>query len=288
MPRNGPFRRSRIGSLARLAQLMPIFPSNYGTNLSLKSRTPSIFSIAHKFILTAQLTKPLKGRMTGTATQWLPPAPRPSSMKIPTLVPCGRPMALTLGSSARLWTTTDAICTMSPKPVAIPSLVQPASFPSIALHHLPNLHKTHNQEMLAKLQESLKNVAQQEQTLTVLHTLAQHLDAFVSGNHLPTPTTTQVSIPPEEQKVTPIRSPQPPPLQRVTAAPVTLLANNPTTPCILRAKPHAHQHKTRANTPHASPLINCAHHVPLLPLFTEVIEPTPPPAALPATTATPR
>jgi hypothetical protein len=52
---------------------------------------------------------------------------------------------------------------------------------------------------------------------------------------------------PEEQKVTPIRSPQSPPLQRVTAAPVTLLANNPTAPCILRAKPHAHQHKTRAN-----------------------------------------
>jgi hypothetical protein len=36
------------------------------------------------------------------------------------------------------------------------------------------------------------------------------------------------------------------------------------------------------------PLINLAHHVPPLPLFTEVIKPTPPPEALPATTATPR
>jgi hypothetical protein len=111
------------------------FPIQLWTNLPLKSRTPSIFSVAHAFILTTQLTKPLKGHMTRTATQWPPPAPRPSSMKIPTLMPRGRPMALTPGSSACLRTTTDAICTMSPKPAAIASLVQPTSFPSIALHH---------------------------------------------------------------------------------------------------------------------------------------------------------
>jgi hypothetical protein len=33
---------------------------------------------------------------------------------------------------------------------------------------------------------------------------------------------------------------------------------------------------------------NCAHRVPLLPRFTEVIKPTPSPAALPATTTTPQ
>jgi hypothetical protein len=124
--------------------------------------------------------------------------------------------------------------------------------------------------------------------LTVLRTLDQHLDAFVSGNHLPTPTTTQVSVPPKEQRVTPIVSPQPPPLQRVTAVPATLLANNLTTSCILCAKPCTHQRKTRGNTPGALLLINRAHHVPPPPLFIEVIEPTPPPEALPATTTMPR
>ncbi len=136
----------------------------------------------------------------------------------------------------------------------------------------------------------MKNDTRWERTLTVLvlRTLAQHLDAFVSRNHLPTPTTTQVSVPLEEERVTPIVSPQPPPYQRVTAAPANPLANNPTAPCILRAKPHTHQLKTRANTPGALPLTNRAHCVPPLPLFTEVIEPTPPPKALPATITTPQ
>jgi hypothetical protein len=152
---------------------------------------------------------------------------------------------------------------------------------------LPYLHRTHIQELATKLKESLKNVTQQEQTLTVLPTLAQHLNAFISRNHLPTPTTTQLSVLPVEQRVTPIRSPQPTPLQRVTAVPATLLANSPTAPCILCTNPHTHQCKTRANTPGALPLINHAHRVPLLPLFTKGYEPISPPTTLPKTIASP-
>ena len=118
--------------------------------------------------------------------------------------------------------------------------------------------------------------------------MSSNHNAFVSGNHLSTTTTTQVSVLPEEQRVTPNRSPHPPPLQRVTAAPATLTANNPTAPCILRAKPRTHQRKTKANTPGTLPLISHAHRVPPLPLFTDVIKPTPSPATLPPTTTMPR
>ncbi len=73
------------------------------------------------------------------------------------------------------------------------------------------------------------------------------------------------------------------PLQRVTAAPVTILANNPTAPCILHTKPRTHQRHTRNNTPSELPQINWAHRIPPLPLFTEIDEP-----ATSAPTPTPR
>jgi hypothetical protein len=55
---------------------------------------------------------------------------------------------------------------------------------------------------------------------------------------------------------------QEPPLQRVSTAPPTVLANNPTPPCILRTKPQTHQQKTRANTPGALPAIQRSHLIP--------------------------
>ncbi len=95
-----------------------------------------------------------------------------------------------------------------------------------------------------------------------------HLDASVSGTPLPrTPASDQ---PPEEQRVVPLQQMeeqrvitfQEPPLQRVSTAPPTVLANNPTTSCILRTKPQTHQQKTRANTPGALPAIQRSHLIP--------------------------
>jgi hypothetical protein len=48
----------------------------------------------------------------------------------------------------------------------------------------PYLHETHAQELSIKLKELLKNVTTWEQTLMVLRTLVQHLDAFVSRTPL--------------------------------------------------------------------------------------------------------
>ncbi len=75
----------------------------------------------------------------------------------------------------------------------------------------------------------------------------------------------------------PLAAPPQPPLQRATNAPPSLLANNPTTPCILQTKPRMHLQNTRNNTPSALPHINCTHCIPMLPLFTEI--PTPHPFA---------
>ncbi len=89
-----------------------------------------------------------------------------------------------------------------------------------------------------------------------------------SGPPLPrTPTSKQ---PLEEQRLVPLQQTeeqrvitfQEPPLQRVSTAPPTVLANNPTAPCILRTKPRTHQQKTRANTPGALPSIQRSHLIP--------------------------
>ncbi len=149
----------------------------------------------------------------------------------------------------------------------------------------PYLHKTHVHKLATELKALFQNVMRREQTLSVLRTLAQHLNAFASRTPL-VPIQQQLVRPPEEQRVIPITTLPQPPLQRVTTAPPTLLANNPTAPCILRTKPRAHLQNTRNNTPGALPHINRAHHIPVLPLFTEIPALQPLPALVP--TATPR
>jgi hypothetical protein len=145
---------------------------------------------------------------------------------------------------------------------------------------MPYSHETHINKLAEELKDTLKHVSRRAQTLTVLRTLAHHLDTFVIGTFPPSPAITTVTVPPEEQRAIPSLSPQPLPL-----APATILANNPTAPCVLRAKTHTHQQKTRANTPGMLPMINRAHRVPPLPLFTKIIiKPTTPFASTTTTT----
>jgi hypothetical protein len=152
---------------------------------------------------------------------------------------------------------------------------------------LPYLHETHINKLAEELKGTLKQVSRRALMLTVLCTLAHHLDKFISGTPPPSPAITTVTVPLEEKRVIPSLSPQPPPLQRVTTAPATILASSPTAPRILRAKTCTHQQKTRSNTPGMLPMIIHAHHVPPLPLFTKInIEPTTPSAST-TTTAKP-
>ncbi len=108
-------------------------------------------------------------------------------------------------------------------------------------------NKTHVNKLSKEIQDALTKLTQQKQMLTTLCTLALHLDAFLSGTPLPrTPTSKQ---PPEELRVVSLQHTeeqrvimfQEPPLQCVSMAPPTVLANNPTAPCILWTKPRTHQ-----------------------------------------------
>ncbi len=74
-----------------------------------------------------------------------------------------------------------------------------------------------------------------------------------------------------------VTTPNQPPIQRVTTAPPSLVANNPTAPRILCTKQRTHQQQMRNNTPGALPAINRAHRFPMLPIFTEIPEQTPVP-----------
>jgi hypothetical protein len=105
----------------------------------------------------------------------------------------------------------------------------------------PYLHETHVNKLAAELKDTLKQVSRRARMLTILRTLAHHLNKFVSRFPPPSPAITTVTVPLEEQRVIPSLSPQPPPLQRVTTALAMILANNPTAPCALHAKTLTHQ-----------------------------------------------
>ncbi len=132
----------------------------------------------------------------------------------------------------------------------------------------PVSNEIHVNELSEQMQDALTKLTQRKQMLTILRTLALHLDAFISRTPLPrTPTSEE---PPEEQRVVPLQQTeeqrvitfQEPPLQQESTAPPTILANNPTAPCILQTKPRTHQQKKRANTPSALPAIHRSHIIP--------------------------
>jgi len=104
-------------------------------------------------------------------------------------------------------------------------------------------NKTHVNELSEELKSTLPKLARRQHTLSTLRTLAQQLDSFVAG----TPPPPIVTQPPDEQRVIPLTSDTqrvPPPLQRLTTAVSTSLANNPTAPQILQAKQRTHKRRT--------------------------------------------
>ncbi len=112
---------------------------------------------------------------------------------------------------------------------------------------------THIQELSTELQETLAKLGCTRHTYAILKTLAQYLNAYVSG-----------TAPPQleqrnEQRVVDIAPPTfPPGIQRVSNACGTPLTNNPTSTCILQNKLQTHLCKTQANTPGVLPKITRA------------------------------
>ncbi len=96
---------------------------------------------------------------------------------------------------------------------------------------------THVQELLTELQDTLATMGHKQRTLATLRTLAQHLDAYVSGTPSPPPVHREPSM--ESQRVINIvDTTTVPGIQRASNAPATRLANNPTKKRILQATPH--------------------------------------------------
>jgi len=96
----------------------------------------------------------------------------------------------------------------------------------------------------------MATVGRKSRTVNVLKLLARHLEAYLTGAPPPAPEqrvnewleqrVTEASIPP----MTPL-----PEIQRVSDAPHTMVANNPTSKRIMQNKTRTHQCATRRNMP---------------------------------------
>ena len=99
--------------------------------------------------------------------------------------------------------------------------------------------ESHVRELSAELQENMVTVGRIGRTVCVLKMLAQHLNAFFNGTPPPNPEQrlndhgNQIAIPD---------------IQRVSDAPPTMMANNPTSTRILQTGTRTHQCTTWRNT----------------------------------------
>ena len=99
---------------------------------------------------------------------------------------------------------------------------------------------TQVQELLMELQDTLATMGRKQRTDATLYILAQHLDAYVSGT-LPPPPVHQEPSTESQRVINIVDTTTIPGIQRVSNAPATRLANNPTAKCILQAALHTHQ-----------------------------------------------
>ncbi len=102
----------------------------------------------------------------------------------------------------------------------------------------------------------MAKIGRKARTVNVLKLLARHLEAYFTG--APPPASEQRVNERLEQRVAEASIPAMTPLpeiQRVSDAPHTMVANNPTSKRIMQNKPRTHQRSTRRNTPGALPQI---------------------------------
>ena len=86
-------------------------------------------------------------------------------------------------------------------------------------------------------------------TVNVLKLLARHLEAYITGTA--PPMQEQRVHERLEQRVTKVNIPATtiPEIQRLSNAPPTMVANNPTSKQVMQTERRTHQHTTRRNTP---------------------------------------
>ncbi len=116
--------------------------------------------------------------------------------------------------------------------------------------------ESHVKELSAGLQENMATVGRKTRTVNVLKLLARHLEAYLTGAPPPAPEQRVTDL--LEQRVTKnsILAMTPlPEIQKVSDAPPTMLANNPTTKRIMQQKTRTHHRATKRNTPGALPHI---------------------------------
>ncbi len=119
----------------------------------------------------------------------------------------------------------------------------------------PYSHETHVNELVEEIKTTIPQLSRRERTLSLMQSLAQHLDAYISGTPIPL-LVPDVTHRPDEQRVTTISNVlHRPDKQRVTPTPV---ANAPTSRRALRNTPRTHLPQTRTNTPGVIPAIICA------------------------------
>ena len=102
----------------------------------------------------------------------------------------------------------------------------------------------------------MAKIGRKARTVNVLKLLTRHLKAYLTGAPPPAPEQRVNEQP--EQRVTEASTPAMTPLpeiQRVSDAPHTMVANNPTSKRIMQKKTRTHQRATRRNTPGALPKI---------------------------------
>ena len=134
----------------------------------------------------------------------------------------------------------------------------------------PYSHETHINELASEMTSTIPKLSRRARTIDTLRTLAQHLDAYVSGAPLPLPPPITV-LPPEEQRVPPLPQPEEQrviaPLRPATSTPATIAANDPTGKRALRTTKRTHKRTTRANTPGRLPSIVRTNMPRPLPIF---------------------
>jgi hypothetical protein len=263
MPLNAPSHHSKIVLLAPLAPLTWTSQYNFG-NLHHRFKTSSTSSNALESIQLNQPTSRLRACTTGIDIPWCHLVPRQSFMKMPTQEIIGPAWTQCMASWAikRSLSMQPVLRTRNLKSRVIASPAWQTCSHSTALPQ--HTHVTNVQDLLTKLQDTLATMGHKKCTCTILKTLAQHLDAYVSGIPPPQPDQ-RVDERVKQRVVDVVQSNYSPGICRVSNAPTIRLANNLASKWVLQTTSRTHLQKTRANTPGALPKITRAPVIPTTP-----------------------
>ncbi len=161
-------------------------------------------------------------------------------------------MGWTRGTRAHQRTTTVATTITPPKPEGIEYLDLPTCFHKSAENHCTHITATSGNSHLNSKKSCLPPDAKPRHSKS-LNSWATPGSIYLRQ---PPPPAPEQRVGDEGQRVLAvIGQEERPAIQRVSTAPPTMLANNPTSKRVLQARPHTHQRTTRCNTPGTLPKI---------------------------------